>query len=557
MTNFNSHGVQSHNASNRNLGISANRIAQETNDKLLTSHTKLDTLNTSLTGGTQVAKIQGSDGSTIHGDGSGNVKANVINAVHINPSNASNADHVNYSSHALAVGLRGRTNVSDHTTGEFLLCDAQGHLQVDIVSGGVGGDASSANQTTMIGHLSEIEGAVETIEGCVSGSEVQVDIVSSALPTGGATSALQTTGNSSLATIASDTSSLDGKVTACNTGAVTISASALPTGGATSALQTTGNSSLSSIDGKVTACDTGAVVVSSSALPTGGATSALQTSGNLSLTTIASDTTSLDGKVTACNTGAVVVSSSALPSGGATSALQTTGNNSLATIAGDTTSLDGKVTACNTGAVTISSSVLPTGGATSALQTSGNSSLTSIDGKVTACNTGAVVVSSSALPSGGATSALQSTLNSKIDTIDAVLDNIKIDTEAIETAVEAIQALEELTTTLIIDGQSVASGGGTHTSSSFEVTKKPKGDGKLHFLVRISGVSAGDIGASIQVSADDTNFFGLDLGFVNQGTAITGVGQFVTCSFVAKYVKVTLSNSSFSSNATCSVHMFT
>lgn len=42
------------------------------------------------------------------------------------------------------------------------------------------------------------------------------------LPTGAATSALQTTGNSSLSTIAGDTTSLDGKVTACNTGAVVI-----------------------------------------------------------------------------------------------------------------------------------------------------------------------------------------------------------------------------------------------------------------------------------------------------------------------------------------------
>lgn len=54
--------------------------------------------------------------------------------------------------------------------------------------------------------------------------------------------------------------------------AVTAASLPLPTGAATSALQTTGNSSLSSIDGKITAVNTGAVVVSSSALPTGAAT---------------------------------------------------------------------------------------------------------------------------------------------------------------------------------------------------------------------------------------------------------------------------------------------
>lgn len=58
---------------------------------------------------------------------------------------------------------------------------------------------------------------------------------------------------------------LNTKVTAVNTGAVTVSSSALPTGAATEA-------TLSTLNGKVTACNTGAVTVSSSALPTGAAT---------------------------------------------------------------------------------------------------------------------------------------------------------------------------------------------------------------------------------------------------------------------------------------------
>jgi len=75
----------------------------------------------------------------------------------------------------------------------------------------------------------------------------------------------------------------------------------LPTGAAT-------ETTLSSLNGKVTACDTGAVTVASSALPTGAATE--------------STLSSLNGKVTACNTGNVTVSSSALPTGAATSAKQ-------------------------------------------------------------------------------------------------------------------------------------------------------------------------------------------------------------------------------------------
>lgn len=75
-----------------------------------------------------------------------------------------------------------------------------------------------------------------------------------------------------------------------------VDSSALPTGAATSANQTTANTSLSSIDGKITAVNTGAVVVSSSALPSGAATSAnqLNTSGsfvlNTTLTTVITET---------------------------------------------------------------------------------------------------------------------------------------------------------------------------------------------------------------------------------------------------------------------------
>ena len=109
--------------------------------------------------------------------------------------------------------------------------------------------------------------------------------------------------------------SLDGKVVACNTGAVVVSSSALPSGAGTEAKQDVANASLASVDGKVVACNTGAVVVSGSALPTGAGTEAKQDVANASLA-------SVDGKVVACNTGAVVVSSSALPTGAGTEAKQ-------------------------------------------------------------------------------------------------------------------------------------------------------------------------------------------------------------------------------------------
>jgi len=62
-------------------------------------------------------------------------------------------------------------------------------------------------------------------------------------------------------------STLNGKVTACNTGSVTVATCALPSGASTAALQTSGNASLTSIDGKVTTCNTGAVTVSACSAP--------------------------------------------------------------------------------------------------------------------------------------------------------------------------------------------------------------------------------------------------------------------------------------------------
>ncbi len=80
-------------------------------------------------------------------------------------------------------------------------------------------------------------------------------------PNGQATSA-----NSEPVVIASDQSTLP----------VSAGSLPLPTGASTAANQSTGNTTLASIDGKITAVNTGAVVVSSSALPSGAATAAKQ-----------------------------------------------------------------------------------------------------------------------------------------------------------------------------------------------------------------------------------------------------------------------------------------
>lgn len=113
-------------------------------------------------------------------------------------------------------------------------------------------------------------------------------------------------------------------------GSVTVSSSALPTGAATSANQTTELASLSSIDSKTPALVSGRQPVDGSGvtqpisatslpLPTGAATSALQTTGNSSLSSIDGKMNSL-GQKTMANSMPVVIASdqSAIPVTGTT-----------------------------------------------------------------------------------------------------------------------------------------------------------------------------------------------------------------------------------------------
>jgi len=183
---------------------------------------------------------------------------------------------------------------------------------------------------SILSDSSAIKTSVQLLDNAIAGNEMQVDVLT--MPTvavtlsGGATEAKQDDGITHLATIAGDTTSIDSKITACNTGAVTVSGSALPSGASTASLQGGGlPSALSSDNLKVSLKESIAVGVTnttltnlnnciasnelqvdivSSALPSGAATE--------------SSLSSLNGKVTACNTGAVVVSGSALPSGAAT-----------------------------------------------------------------------------------------------------------------------------------------------------------------------------------------------------------------------------------------------
>lgn len=102
------------------------------------------------------------------------------------------------------------------------LTDSQ--LRASAVPVSVSGVATAANQTTQTTELQAIKTAVELIDNAIAGSEMQVDVITSALPTGAATSALQTTGNNSLSSIDSKLPALfSGRVPVDVTGSVTVS----------------------------------------------------------------------------------------------------------------------------------------------------------------------------------------------------------------------------------------------------------------------------------------------------------------------------------------------
>tara|TARA_Y100000361_G_C11100378_1_gene311540 strand:+ start:37 stop:918 length:882 start_codon:yes stop_codon:yes gene_type:complete len=135
--------------------IDSSALAKEsTLDSFRTENaSNLGALATALDDGTQITKCMGSeDGATtgtqrqLHVDGSGNVQTNVVNTINISPANSANSHITDDPANSVAVGLKARTTIATATTEQFLLCDSDGHLQVDIVSGG--GGSSSSTQTS-------------------------------------------------------------------------------------------------------------------------------------------------------------------------------------------------------------------------------------------------------------------------------------------------------------------------------------------------------------------------------------------------------------------------
>ena len=221
--------------------------------------------------------------------------------------------------------------------------DAAGELQVDISSSALpSGAATAALQTAGNNILTTIDADTSSLAGCVSGTEVQVDVVAS-LPAG--TNAIgKLAANSGVDIGDVDVTSLP----------------SIPTG--TNSIGTVGLDSGTNAIGKLVAnsgVDIGDVDVTS-VIPGVGATNlgkAIQSAQGATDVGVAAlvvrndtlaDLSGADGdyspfQVNATGALYTTVDSSALPTGAATSALQTAGNNLLTTIDADTSSLAGAV----------------------------------------------------------------------------------------------------------------------------------------------------------------------------------------------------------------------
>lgn len=116
---------------------------------------------------------------------------------------------------------------------------------------GVNVDANGDIGVTLPGTA---ESDLSTLAGAVSGTEMQVDVLTSALPTGASTAANQTTANTALSAIQTAVELIDNTVSGTEL-QVDVITSGLPTGAATAANQSTANTSLSNIQTAVELID--------------------------------------------------------------------------------------------------------------------------------------------------------------------------------------------------------------------------------------------------------------------------------------------------------------
>jgi hypothetical protein len=198
-----------------------------------------------------------------------------------------------------------------------------GDLNVQMDSTGVNYDSCRIGDgTNLLGITASNEAKVSVTTALPAGTNNigDVDVVSSALPTGAATSALQTSSEAILTTIDADTGGILTSVQLIDdtvgTDTVLAPTKGLAIGGHASGAGTQFNIAHVSNGGSLKVDNSGQtqpVSAASLPLPTGAATSALQTSSEAILTTIDADTSALAGTVSGSELQVDIVA--ALPAG--------------------------------------------------------------------------------------------------------------------------------------------------------------------------------------------------------------------------------------------------
>jgi len=220
------------------IGIDTQSSINKTNDKLDLALTQQTAVNT---------KLDNLSGAINNNIGDGTVKLQTYVYAH---------DVSNGLSRPLKCDAAGRLECSvdalEITADTINLSTDQLEAKVDAVTSkldsfaGAGnnnvGEGSSKLQTYL--YARDVSAGNFKPLVCDGDAHLQIDCLSSALPSGAATQATLNDAEVHLG-------SIDGKITACNTGAVVVSGSALPSGAATAAHQATQNTALSEIEGAV------------------------------------------------------------------------------------------------------------------------------------------------------------------------------------------------------------------------------------------------------------------------------------------------------------------
>ena len=242
-----------------------------------------------------------------------------------------------------SVGIYGRDPTD---TWKSLKVDANGVLAVDL-SIDETSLATSALQTTGNASLTSLDSKVVLPVALTGSGNLKCSIEEGSIPaiTGFSTSAKQDLMLTDLGVIKGDTTSLDSKITACNTGAVVVSSSALPTGATLEATQLLVKASVASIDTKVVlpvALSNGFLKVSiQEGQVSGGSTESKQDANISSLATILgqnvginANTLKVANAISVSNEMICVanVTASVLPTLASTSTIQATQQTSLTSI---------------------------------------------------------------------------------------------------------------------------------------------------------------------------------------------------------------------------------